>query len=500
MYILSFDQGTTGSRAIVFDKQGKPLAQNYRSHEQIYPQPGWVSHNAKEIYFNVIEAGRKAIELAGLKPSDISAIGITNQRETLVAWDKDTGEPVCDAVVWQCRRSAGICEELKNAGFAPIIREKTGLVIDAYFSATKIMWILREVEKARVLLQQGRLYVGTMDSYLLFRLTGEFVTDYTNASRTMLFNIKTLEWDKDLLDFMQIPVEILPRVVPSSGLVAYTKEGELGASIPVTGIAGDQHAALFGQMCFREGDAKNTYGTGCFILKNIGDKPIITDSNILTTIAWHINGKPTYALEGSVFNAGAAIEWLINKLRLVDTVEEINEICHNTKSTEGVHFVPALSGLGAPYWDMYARGLISGMSLSSGKEHIVRAVMEAIAFQSRDVLECMNQGMNEQLMKDGNGASGFSINSLKADGGVCKSDFIMQFQSDILGLVVERPKKTEITALGAAALAGLSTVYKDMEEIRQTWELDRAFSPKISADERESAYKAWQRAVLRARS
>ncbi len=489
MYILAIDQGTTSTRAIVFDKLGTVISQNSRGHEQIYPNPGWVSHNAKEIYFNVIEASRRAMEAACINPKDVQAIGITNQRETLVAWDKESGEPVCDAIVWQCKRTAELCSQIKLEGFDKTIRTKTGLIVDPYFSATKIKWVLDNIPAAAGLMNSGRLLVGTMDSYIIWRLTEgrQHVTDYTNASRTMLFNINTLEWDKELLDYFGINRNILPKVVSSSGIIDCTSVHELGAAIPISGIAGDQHAALFGQLCFNEGDAKNTYGTGCFILKNIGNKPVITDSKLLTTIAWHINGSAAYAQEGSVFSAGSAIEWLINDLRLVADVVEINDICRNTTDCGGVYMVPAFTGLGAPYWDMYARGTITGMSLGTTRNHIVRAVVESIAYQTKDVLDYIDKDAS------------CCVSGLRVDGGVSKSDFAMQFQADILGIPVIRQKRVETTALGAAYLAGLGVgMYKDLDEISKNSQLDKTYLPNMTVQKRNMLYNGWSKAVSHA--
>lgn len=488
-YILAIDQGTTSTRAIIFDEKGSIIAQNSRSHEQLYPNPGWVSHNAKEIYFNTVEVCKKAMELANVEPLQIAGIGITNQRETVVAWDKETGEPVCDAIVWQCRRTADLCRSITNDGFGDTIRAKTGLLVDPYFSATKIKWMLDNVERAKALRSSGRLLVGTIDSYIIWHLTGKkcHVTDFTNASRTMLFNITDLRWDDELLRYFDIPAEILPHVVPSSGVIGYTDESVFGTAIPISGIAGDQHASLFGQTCFSVGDVKNTYGTGCFILKNIGDKPIITKNKLLTTIAWNIGGRTTYALEGSVFIAGAAISWLMKEMKLIDDVNELNEICKNTPDTGGVYFVPAFSGLGAPYWDMYARGCICGMTLGTNRSHIIRAVMEAIAFQSRDVINHMEA------------ESGLHMTRLRVDGGVCKSDFGMQFQSDILNIAVERPANTETTALGAAYLAGLAVSYwSGTDDIVKQRQVDKVFEPVMAKVEADGRYRMWLKAVEKA--
>ncbi|MDR2648169.1 MAG: glycerol kinase GlpK [Clostridiales bacterium] len=487
-YVLAFDQGTTGSRAILFNRSGEAVGQSRRTHEQIYPAPGWVSHNPKEIYFNIAECAKRVMENARARPADIAAIGITNQRETLTAWDKRTGEPVCDAIVWQCRRTADICRQARSDGMEENVRQRTGLLIDPYFSATKIRWILDNIPRARALSAEGNLLAGTIDSWLIWNLTGgaRHVTDYTNASRTMLFNIHTLNWDKELLAYFNIPADILPEVISSNGFIGNTRI--FGGEIPITGAAGDQHAALFGQTCFNEGDVKNTYGTGCFILKNIGPRPVISRNKLLTTIAWHLNGQAVYAMEGSIFNAGAAVEWLIKEARLADDVKEINDICDSTPDTQGVYMMPAFSGLGAPYWDMDARGIICGLSLSSNRRHIVRAVMESIAFQSKDVIGVMES------------ETGVPMNKLRVDGGVSQSRFVMQFQSDILNIPSERPKITETTALGAAYLAGLAVgFYKDLDDISRNHIIDAVYEPAMDGAVREEKYRMWLKAVERAK-
>ena len=489
-YILALDQGTTSSRAILFGRHGEIVSQRQRPHEQIYPEPGWVSHNPREILFNIVECAKRAMEAAGAAPGDIAAIGITNQRETLVAWDRQTGEPVCDAVVWQCRRTADICRRALADGLEDLVRRDTGLLIDPYFSATKIRWILDNIPEAQNLLTEGKLAAGTMDSFLIWHLTGgaRHVTDYTNASRTMLFNINTLKWDGELLDYFKIPEYILPEVVPSSGIIGHTAEGVFGARIPIAGIAGDQQAALFGQACFNTGDVKNTYGTGCFILKNIGREPVISRQKLLTTIAWHIGGQAVYAMEGSVFNAGAAVEWMMKEAGLARDVGEINDICDNTPDTGGVYMAPAFSGLGAPHWDMDARGVICGLSLSSNRRHIIRAVMESIAFQSKDVIDAMER------------ETGLPTGVLRVDGGVSKSRFVMQFQSDILNIPVERQRVTEITALGAAYLAGLAVnFYSGLDEISKNRAADTVYKPGMDKTERDEKYAMWLKAVERSR-
>lgn len=487
-YILAIDQGTTSTRSVVFDSSGKPLGTAQKPHKQIFPQAGWVSHDAEEIFANVIQTSGDAMLKAGLSLSDIAGIGITNQRETLVLWDAYTGEPACDAIVWQCRRSADICAKMEEEGMAPLIRERTGLLIDPYFSATKLKWALDNIPRVRHLKASGQLKVGTIDSFLIFRLSRgkAHVTDYTNASRTMLFDITKGCWDKDILKYFGIDEKILPQVVSSSGIAAHTDK-ELFGGIPIAGIAGDQHAALFGQGGINPGDAKNTYGTGCFLLKNIGTNKANSSHKLLNTVAWHINGETTYALEGSIFNAGSAVEWLMREFKLAANVQEINEICARTPDTDGAYFVPALSGLGAPHWDMYARGTLCGLSLSTGKEHIVRAVMESMAFQSRDLIDHMNEVANLPLSR------------LQVDGGVSKSDFTMQFQADLLGIPVVRPSYTETTVLGAALLAALGLgIYSSIEEVAKTRSVDKIFEPTGHGPDIEKRYLIWKKAVKRA--
>jgi glycerol kinase len=483
-YILAIDQGTTSTRAILFGKDGNPVSQHQLPHRQLYPRPGWVSHDADEIYAAAVKTGRVAIQQANIPPEKIAAVGITNQRETVVLWNKKTGEPVCDAIVWQCRRTAELCGRMEADGLSRQVRETTGLLIDPYFSATKIKWMLDNIPHARSMMEKGELLAGTMDSFLIWKLTaGKYhVTDYTNASRTLLFNIHTLSWDRDLLDYFGIHFSLLPEVVPCVGQAGVTDASVWGAALPITGIAGDQHASLFGQTCFDSGDAKNTYGTGCFILKNIGGEPRMAE-HLLTTLAWYKDGKPAYALEGSVFNAGAAVEWMINDMKLVGSTDEINAICQHTPDTNGAYFVPAFSGLGAPYWDMYARGTVCGLSLSTNRKHIVRAVMESIAFLSRDVIDYMAE------------ASGLSLPMLRVDGGVCNSDFLMQFQADLLNVAVERPKVTETTAQGVFYMAGLGAgMFGDVSELRRLREIGRVFEPQKDVS---GQYELWRKAVER---
>jgi len=490
-YILAIDQGTTSTRAILFGENGNAAAQCARPHRQIYPEPGWVSHDAEEIFNNVVETVKGALGQVRISPRDVLAIGITNQRETAVLWDARDGKPIGDAVVWQCRRTAEMCAKAEADGIAGAVRSKTGLLIDPYFSATKIKWMLENYPEARRLARSGNLRAGTMDSFLIWKLTGgsAHVTDYTNASRTMLFNINSLEWDKDLLSYFNVEGSTLPEVVSCAEVCGYTDEMIFGARVPIAGVAGDQHAALFGQACFETGEVKNTYGTGCFILKNIGSAPIITESRLLTTVAWHINGKACYAFEGSVFCAGAALEWLMNDLKLAGGVEEINSICETTPDTCGAYFVPAFTGLGAPYWDMRARGILCGLTLSANKNHVVRAVAESIAYGTRDVTDHMAE------------VSGIAPKKIKADGGVSRSDFLMQFQSDLLGIDVERPRFTETTACGVFYLAGLGAgLYGGLGEIVRLRETERLFTPSGNSAATDEKYSYWLKAVERSRS
>lgn len=483
-YVLAIDQGTTSTRSIIFDTNGNVVSNYSLNHRQIYEKPGWVAHNAKEIFLNVVKTAREAISAARLTASDIAAIGITNQRETVVAWDADTGEPIYDAIVWQCKRTADYCQKIINDGFSNELREKTGLCADPYFSATKIKWIIENIPAAAELKRKGRLHVGTIDSFIIYNLTGRFVTDYTNASRTLLFNISSLKWDDSLLTYFGVDRDMLAEVVSSSQVVGKTRKEFFGEEIPVAGIAGDQSAALFGQTCFTTGEAKNTYGTGCFILSNIGETPVIPKKNLLTTVAWNVGGKTVYALEGSVFTAGAVIEWLVNSLKIVSGIAELNEILGKTEAANGVYFIPAFSGLGAPHWDMYAKASISGMDLSTGRNEIVRAAVESIAYRTRDVLDYMAL------------ETGINLKTLNVDGGVTGCDFLMQFQSDILNIRVERPKITETTALGAAYLAGLATgVFNGLDEIKKHREIERVFSPLMGEAEREEKYSNWLRAL-----
>ena len=489
-YILSFDQGTTSSRAILFDKAGTIIATAQQEFTQIFPKSGWVEHDAMEIWGTQSGVARQVLEETGTRPDEVAAIGITNQRETTVVWDKNTGRPVHNAIVWQCRRTASICDELKAKGWTDTIRKKTGLIIDAYFSGTKIKWILDNVAGARERAERGELLFGNIDTWLIWNLTrGKVhVTDYSNASRTMLFNINTLQWDDEILTELNIPRSMLPEVKPSSCVYGKTDERTFGgADIPIAGAAGDQQAALFGQACFEAGMAKNTYGTGCFMLMNTGTAPIISKNGLLTTIAWGIGDTVTYALEGSIFVAGAAVQWLRDQLRLVYDAAETEYYAERVEDTNGVYVVPAFTGLGAPYWDMYARGAIVGLSRGAKREHIVRATLESIAYGTRDVLSAME--------KD----SGIMLKALKVDGGAAVNNFLMQFQADILNVPVHRPQVLETTALGAAYLAGLAVgFWKDMEEIKRNWAVDRAFTVQMDEAARTQRYAGWQKAITRA--
>ncbi|QSQ07781.1 Glycerol kinase [Koleobacter methoxysyntrophicus] len=488
-YIMSLDQGTTSSRAIIFNEAGSIVSVAQKEFAQIYPNPGWVEHDPMEIWGTQIGVAKEAMEKVGLVPKDIAAIGITNQRETTIVWDKNTGKPVYNAIVWQCRRTAPICDDLKARGLADTIRSKTGLVVDVYFSGTKIKWILDNVEGVREKAEKGEVLFGNVDTWLIWNLTGGkvHVTDYTNASRTMIFNIHTYDWDDDILRELGIPRAMLPEVKPSSFVYGETASEIFGATVPIAGDAGDQQAALFGQACYKPGMAKNTYGTGCFMLMNTGEKAVASKSGLLTTIAWGVNGKVEYALEGSIFIAGAVIQWLRDELRIIDNSAQSEEYAAKVKDTNGVYLVPAFVGLGAPYWDMYARGAIVGLTRGAKREHIIRAALESIAYQTRDVLEAMQ--------KD----SGITLTNLKVDGGAVANNFLMQFQSDILGVPVYRPKVTETTALGAAYLAGLAVGYwKDMNEIAAKWQIDREFKPAMAPETKEKLYSSWKKAVKRA--
>lgn len=485
-YIMALDQGTTSSRCILFDKKGSICSMAQMEFTQIFPKPGWVEHDPMEIWSTQIAVAAKAMGKLGVTEKDIAAIGITNQRETTIVWEKATGKPVYNAIVWQCRRTAEKAEELAKDGFGDEIHKKTGLIPDAYFSATKLAWILDHVEQGRERARNGELLFGTVDTWLIWKLTGGqvHVTDYTNASRTMLFDIHKRRWDTEILQKLDIPCEMLPEVKPSSTVYGYTKDCLIGDGIAIAGAAGDQQAALFGQCCFRSGEVKNTYGTGCFLLMNTGDWPVISGNGLLTTIAAGVGDQVPYALEGSVFVAGAAIQWLRDDLRMIDRAAESEIWCRKVEDANGIYVVPAFTGLGAPYWDPYARGTIVGITRGTKKEHLIRATVESLAYQVTDVIEAMEK------------ESGLTLASLKVDGGACANDFLMQFQADLLAAKVERPNCIETTALGAAYLAGIGVGYfESLEEIQKNWALEHTFLPQKEASWREEAKKGWKRAV-----
>jgi len=490
-FIMALDQGTTSSRAVIFDRQGKVVSLAAKEFRQIYPQPGWVEHDPMEIWDSQMEAARRALDSLDLSPQNIAAIGITNQRETTLVWDRESGRPVYNAIVWQCRRTAPRCSEIKKTPWARKIGRKTGLVVDAYFSATKIDWILNHQKSIRRAAERGDLAFGTVDSWLVYNLTGKrlHVTDYSNASRTLLYNIHQLCWDGEILNYFRIPDKILPSVKPSSQIYGTTsKAAFFGFEVPIAGIVGDQQGALFGQACLRKGLSKNTYGTGCFLLMNTGEKPVLSRKNLLTTIAWAIDGKVEYALEGSVFIAGAAVQWLRDEMRLIQQSAESEELATSIRSNEGVYFVPAFVGLGAPYWDMYARGTILGITRGTTPAHITRAALESIAYQTRDVLECMEED------------SGIKLKELRVDGGAAANEFLMQFQADILGVPVVIQETNETTALGAAYLAGLAVgFWKDQKELAANYRVKKKFVPRMSSKQSESLYRKWKEAVKRAR-
>ncbi len=486
-YILALDQGTTSSRAIVFDRQGAIVAVAQQEFRQIFPRPGWVEHDANEIWATQSQVATAALAQAQLTAGDIAAIGITNQRETTVVWDRATGKPICHAIVWQDRRTAGACDRLKKAGKAALIRRKTGLVVDAYFSGTKLQWILQNIPGAKARAARGELAFGTVDAWLVWNLTGGrvHVTDVSNASRTMLFNLKTCDWDDDLLTLFGIPRSILPSVRGSSEV--YGETHLLGAAIPIAGIAGDQQAALFGQVCTKPGMIKNTYGTGCFMLMNTGTKLIASKNNLLTTVAWRIGGRTEYALEGSIFIAGAVVQWLRDGLGLIKTSAEIEALAASVADNGGVYLVPAFAGLGAPHWDQYARGLVAGLTRGTTAAHLARAALEGIAYQVHDVLHAMQAD------------SGIKLRELRVDGGACANNLLMQFQADLLGVPVVRPKIAETTALGAAYLAGLAVGYwKDQTEIAVQWQADRRFGPAMKPAARKKLLAGWNKALVRA--
>ena len=486
-YILSLDQGTTSSRAIVFDHQGNIISSAQKEFRQIFPQPSWVEHDADEIWNSQFIVAVEALHKAHLKSTDIAAIGITNQRETTVVWERATGKPVYNAIVWQDRRTSAFCDELKEAGHGELIRQKTGLVIDAYFSGTKVRWILDNTPGLRDRAEKGELCFGTIDSWLVFKLTSGkmHVTDVSNASRTMLFNIHSLNWDGELEKILGVPGNILPTVRSSSEVYGTVEGLDPLNGIPIAGIAGDQQAALFGQLCTRPGMVKNTYGTGCFMLMNTGEKAIVSTNNLLTTVAWKINGVTQYALEGSVFIAGAVVQWLRDGLGIIHSSAEVETLARKVENTDGVYMIPAFTGLGAPYWKQDARGMITGLTRGSTAAHIARAALESIAYQTMDVLKAMEAD------------SGISIQQLRVDGGATVNDLLMQFQSDVLGTAVVRPKITETTALGAAYLAGLAVgFWKSIETLQVQWQVDRKFEPSMKEEDRNNLVKGWMKAIL----
>lgn len=490
-YILAIDQGTTGSTALLCDKEGKVVSTAYREMQQLYPHPGWVEQDPRQLFRQSLAVGQEALRKAGVTITQVKGVGITNQRETTVVWDRHTGEPVTGAIVWQCRRTASLCEDLKQKGMSQPIREKTGLIVDAYFSATKLRWILDHIPQGQRRAQQGDLLFGTVDSWLVWNLTGGAVhiTDYSNASRTMLFNIHTLRWDKELLAALDIPEAILPQVMPSSQVYGEITAGSLGDSpVPLAAVVGDQQAALFGQACFHPGMTKNTYGTGSFVLLNTGDKPVPSQRGLITTVAWGLANKISYALEGSIFSTGAAVQWLRDGLGLIASAAESEALARSVPDSGGVYFVPAFVGLGSPYWDMYARGTIMGLTRGTTRGHLTRATLEAIAYQARDVMEVMEIEADLQ------------IPLLRVDGGGTANALLMQFQADILGIPIQRAAVTETTALGAVYLAGLAVgFWRDTVDITRQWRASDIYEPGMSSDQRESLYAGWKRAVERAR-
>ncbi|PHE96923.1 glycerol kinase [Bacillus wiedmannii] len=486
-YILSLDQGTTSSRAILFNKKGEIVHSAQKEFTQHFPKPGWVEHNAQEIWGSILAVIATCLSEADVKPEQIAGIGITNQRETAVVWDKTTGKPIYNAIVWQSRQTVEICDELKEKGYSEMVREKTGLLIDAYFSGTKVKWILDNVEGAREKAENGDLLFGTIDTWLVWKLSGgkAHVTDYSNASRTLMFNIHDLQWDDELLDMLTVPKSMLPEVRPSSEIYGETIDYHFfGQNIPIAGVAGDQQAALFGQACFGEGMAKNTYGTGCFMLMNTGEKAVASEHGLLTTIAWGIDGKVNYALEGSIFVAGSAIQWLRDGMRMFKDASESEVYASRVASTDGVYVVPAFVGLGTPYWDSEVRGAMFGVTRGTTKEHFIRATLESLAYQTKDVLCAMEAD------------SGIELKTLRVDGGAVKNNFLMKFQSDILDVPVERPVINETTALGAAYLAGIAVGYwKNQDEIKEQWHMDKRFEPTMEAETSEELYAGWKKAI-----
>ncbi len=485
-YIMALDAGTTSNRCILFNGAGEVCSMAQKEFTQYFPKAGWVEHDANEIWSGMMEVAARAMANIGAVAGDIAAVGITNQRETTIVWDKNTGEPVCRAIVWQCRRTSEYCDSLKEKGLTESFRAKTGLVIDAYFSGTKLRWILENIPGARQRAERGELLFGTVETWLIWKLSGGkvHVTDYSNASRTMLFNINTLQWDEDILAELNIPACMLPQVKPSSFVYGYTLAQFFGAPIPIAGAAGDQQAALFGQTCFSPGEAKNTYGTGCFLLMNTGEKPVFSQNGLVTTIAWGLEGKVEYALEGSIFVAGAAVQWLRDEMRFIDSAQDSEYMARKVADTNGCYVVPAFTGLGAPHWDQYARGSIVGLTRGCNRYHIIRATLDSICYQTADVLRAMRAD------------SGIQLTSLRVDGGACANNYLMQTQADIIDAPVVRPKCVETTAMGAAYLAGLAVGYwKSREDVRKNWSVDRVFRPGIPEEERNKRLKGWEKAV-----
>ena len=485
-YVMALDAGTTSNRCILFNEKGEMCSVAQKEFTQYFPQPGWVEHDADEIWSTQLGVAVEAMSKIGARAEDIAAIGITNQRETTIVWDKNTGEPVYHAIVWQCRRTSEYCDSLKDKGLTELFREKTGLIIDAYFSGTKLKWILDHVEGARERAERGELLFGTVETWLIWKLTrGKVhVTDYSNASRTLMFNIRELKWDQEILGILGIPECMLPKPVPSSCVYGMADSSFFGGEIPIGGAAGDQQAALFGQTCFAPGEAKNTYGTGCFLLMNTGEQPVYSEHGLVTTIAWGLDGTVQYALEGSIFVAGASIQWLRDEMRLIDSAADSEYLARKVKDTNGCYVVPAFTGLGAPHWDQYARGTIVGITRGVNKYHIIRATLESIAYQVEDVLSAMEAD------------SGITLSALKVDGGASANDFLMQTQADMIGAPVNRPVCVETTAMGAAYLAGLAVDYwKDKEDVKENWQTDRVFVPEIDRSEREKRLRGWRRAV-----
>ena len=488
-YVMALDAGTTSNRCILFNKKGEMCSVAQREFTQYFPQPGWVEHDADEIWATMLGVAVEAMTMIGASAKDIAAIGITNQRETTIVWDKETGEPIHPAIVWQCRRTSGYCDELKEKGLTEEFRRKTGLVIDAYFSGTKVKWLLDHVPGARERAEKGELLFGTVETWLIWKLTKGrvHVTDYSNASRTMLFNINTLQWDDEILKELGIPKCMLPEPKPSSCIYGEADASYFGGAIPIGGAAGDQQSALFGQTCFQAGEAKNTYGTGCFLLMNTGERPVFSENGLVTTIAWGLDGKVTYALEGSIFVAGAAIQWLRDEMRMIRKAADTERYATAVEDTAGVYLVPAFTGIGAPYWDPYARGTVVGITRGCKKEHFIRAALESMAYQTNDILKVMEE------------ESGVQIRTLKVDGGASNNNFLMQFQSDILGVDVLRPQCVETTALGAAYLAGIAVGYwEDVEDVRANWALSRTFHADMTDEKRQHLLKGWKKAVGRA--